>query len=207
MTHHIFLTYCHEIVGVAMKWLVQQHFPSSAIEEAQNFQSALNDLLNKHYDLVVLDADIADSVHVLSTVKRIKYISPKTNILIFSELDEAVFGPTYLSFGINGFLTKKADLQSIIRAIQTALSGGIFWGNQHNAQPGEHILPFANPLDTLSARETQIVERLVKGHSLTDIGRKMNLRETTISTYKKRIFEKAGVKTLSDLIKIWKIYR
>src|SRR5690606_9827779 len=114
MKHNIFLTYCHEIVGVAMKWLVQQHFPMSAIGEAQNFQKTINDLPKKKYDLVVLDAEIGDSAHVLGIVEHIRFISPQTRILIFSELDEAIYGPKYLAFGTNGFLAKQADLGSIV---------------------------------------------------------------------------------------------
>src|SRR5690606_10371075 len=126
--HHIFLTYCHEIVGIAMKWLVQQHFPTSAIGEAQNFQKTLNDLPKKDYDLVVLDAEIGDSAHVLGTVEHIKSISPQTRILIFSELDETIYGPKYLAFGTNGFLAKNADINSIVLAIETALNGEVFQG-------------------------------------------------------------------------------
>lgn len=208
MKHNIFLTYSHEIVGVAMKWLVQQHFPLSAIGEAQNFQAALNDLPKKKYDLVVLDAEIGDSTHVLGTVKHIKSISPQTRILIFSELDEAVYGPKYLAFGTNGFLPKKADIANIVLAIKTALRGGLFLGRQQDeVRSVENDMTSNNPFRLLSNREAQIVESLVRGESLTEISRAMNLRETTISTYKKRVFEKIGVKTLCDLIAIWKIYR
>ena len=207
MGHNIFLTYCHEIVGVAMKWLVQQHFPLSVIGEAQNFQAALNILPKEHYDLVVLDAEIEDGARVLGTMKHIKSISPDTRILIFSELDEAIYGPKYLAFGANGFLGKKADINSIIQAIKTALSGGVFLGKQADYLALTEHANSKIPFDTLSKRESQIAKLLVKGVSLTEISRKMNLKETTISTYKKRIFEKTGVNTLSDLIAIWQIYQ
>jgi len=208
MKQNIFLTYCHEIVGVAMKWLVQEHFPLSAIGEAQNFQTALSVLPKQHYDLVVLDAEIEDSAHLLGTVKHIKSISPKTRILIFSELDEAVYGPKYLAFGANGFLGKKADISSIILAIKTALRGDVFLGKQPDErQPAMAYADDKLPFDALSKRESQIAKLLVQGASLTDISRKMKLKETTVSTYKKRIFEKTGVKTLSDLIAIWQIYQ
>lgn len=208
MKHNILLTYCHEIVGVAMKWLVQQHFPLSAIGEAQNFQTALDDLPKRQYDLVVLDTEIGDSAHVLGTVRHIKTISPKTSILVLSELDEVVYGPKYLASGINGFLAKKADITSIILAIKTALKGDVFLGTQKDILTlTEDQVYTDNPFYAMSKRESQIVESLITGASLTEIGRKMNLKETTVSTYKKRIFEKAGVKTLSDLIAIWKIYR
>ncbi|MFC7523415.1 LuxR C-terminal-related transcriptional regulator [Parapedobacter sp. GCM10030251] len=208
MKHNIFLTYCHEIVGIAMKWIVQQHFPLSAISEARNFQSAFDDLPKKQYDLVVLDAEIEDSANVVSLVKYIKSISPKTRILIFSELDETIYGPKYLAFGTNGFLVKKSNIESIILAMKTALRGDIFFGNQQNVPLFVDDESDKNgPFDILSKRETEIIERLVRGVPLTEISKQMNLKETTISTYKKRIFEKTGARTLSDLIALWKIYR
>lgn len=206
--HHIFLTYCHEIVGVAMKWLVQQHFPKSAIGEAQNFQKTLTDLPKKDYDLVVLDAEIGDGAHVLGTLEHIKSISPQTRILIFSELDEAIYGPKYLSFGTNGFLAKNADINNIVLAIKTALNGDVFQGDVMHSDT--KLKPKVYKTDTfseLSPREAQIADLLIKGVPLTEIGREANLKETTVSTYKKRIFKKVGVKTLSDLIAVWKICR
>ncbi|HWK58659.1 MAG TPA: response regulator transcription factor [Parapedobacter sp.] len=206
--HNIFLTYCHEVVGVAMKWLVKQHFPMSAIGEAQNFQETLSDLPKKNYDLVVLDAEIADNTHLLGAVQHIKSVSPLTRILIFSELDEAVYGPKYLAFGTNGFLAKNADVDDIVLAIETALSGGVFYGERDKGEPASRQqATMPEMAHRLSSRECQIADLLVKGTSLSQIGKLTNLKETTISTYKKRIFQKVGVKTLSDLIAVWEIYK
>lgn len=205
--HNIFLTYCHEVVGVAMKWLVKQHFPLSSIAEASNFQKTLSDLPKKDYDLVVLDAEIGDNSHVLGAVERIKSVSPLTRILIFSELDAAVYGPKYLAFGTNGFLAKNAGLDDIVLAIETALRGEVFHGGALGRSTFQsHELTESAPL-RLSSREYQIADLLVKGSSLSQIAKLTNLKETTISTYKKRIFAKVGVKNLSDLISVWDIYQ
>ncbi|MFB2118459.1 LuxR C-terminal-related transcriptional regulator [Parapedobacter sp. 2B3] len=206
--HNIFLTYCHEVVGVAMKWLVKQHFPMSAIGEAKNFQETISDLPKKDYDLVVLDAEIGDSSHLLGAVEHIKSVSPLTRILIFSELDEAVYGPKYLAFGTNGFLAKNADIDDIVLAIETALRGGVFHGEiADSASVSKQQTAPSKAAHRLSSREYQIADLLVKGSSLSQIGKLTSLKETTISTYKKRIFKKVGVKTLSDLIAVWEIYR
>ncbi|WP_353128064.1 response regulator transcription factor [Parapedobacter pyrenivorans] len=206
--HHIFLTYCHEIVGIAMKWLVQQHFPKSAISEAQNFQKTLSDLPKKAYDLVVLDAEIGDSAHVLGTLEHIKSISPQTRILIFSELDETIYGPKYLAFGTNGFLAKSTDVSNIVLAIETALNGEVFQGEMIHSTASSKQHPLKpSVFNELSRREFQIADLLIRGVPLTEIGREANLKETTVSTYKKRIFNKLGVNTLSDLIAVWKICR
>lgn len=205
--HNIFLTYCHEVVGVAMKWLVKQHFPMSTIAEASNFKETLSDLPKKSYDLVVLDAEIGDNAHVLGAVERIKSVSPLTRILIFSELDAAIYGPKYLAFGTNGFLAKNAGLDDIVLAIETALRGEVFLGESggHPAQVADHSS--TSTALPLSAREYQIANLLVNGRSLSQIAKQTNLKETTISTYKKRIFAKVGVKNLSDLISVWEIYQ
>lgn len=205
--HNIFLTYCHEVVGVAMKWLVKQHFPLSAIGEAQNFQKTLTDLPKKNYDLVVLDAEIADSTHLLGAVEHIRSVSPLTRILIFSELDEAVYGPKYLAFGTNGFLAKNADTDDIVLAIETALRGDVFLRENNESEPSAQPTTAPGITHGLSSRERQIADLLVRGTSLSQIGKLTNLKETTISTYKKRIFNKVGVKTLSDLIAVWGIYQ
>src|SRR5690606_33946930 len=121
-------------VGVAMKWLVKQHFPMSAIAEAKNFQETLTDLPKKNYDLVVLDAEIADNAHLLGAVRRIKSVSPLTRILIFSELDEAVYGPKYLAFGSDGFLAKNEGGDDIVRGIETHLRGEVFHPENEQTQ-------------------------------------------------------------------------
>lgn len=208
--HSIFLTYCHEIVGVAMKWLLEKHFPKSTIGEAQNFKKTLRDLPKKEYDLVVLDAEMEDSTHVLGTVEHIKSLCPKTRILIFSELDESIYASKYIAFGTNGYVAKTADISNILSAIEVVLSGGIFHGetNESNADlVTTEELKTINPFDSLSKREAEIADLLIRGDSLTDISKGMNLKETTISTYKKRVFKKAKVKTLSDLIKLKEIYQ
>ena len=205
--YSIFLTYCHEIIGVAMKWLLEEHYPKSVIGEAQNFQKALIDLPKKEYDLVVLDAEMGDSTHVLGTVEHIKELCPKTRILIFSELDESIYASKYIAFGTSGYVAKKADVNDILSAIDVVLSGGVFHREISGVDfPIKEELKPANPFNNLSNREAQIADLLMRGESLTEIGKEMNLKETTISTYKKRVFKKANVKTLSDLIKLKEIY-
>ena len=56
----------------------------------------------------------------------------------------------------------------------------------------------------LSNRELEISFMLVRGESLTSISEKKDLALTTISTYKKRIFEKTKVKNLIELSELVK---
>ncbi|WP_257668188.1 response regulator transcription factor [Parapedobacter tibetensis] len=189
-----------------MKFLLKKYFPFSVISEAQNFQKTIRDLPKKEYDLIVLDAEIGNGANVLGTVEQIKSICPKTRILIFSELDEAIYAPKYTAFGTNGYLTKTADIDSILSAIGIALDGGVFHG-EIQLTDSTHATTMQNPFKQLSKREAKIADLLIKGIPLTAIAKVVSLKETTISTYKRRIFKKINVNTLSDLIKLRKLFQ
>jgi DNA-binding NarL/FixJ family response regulator len=60
-----------------------------------------------------------------------------------------------------------------------------------------------NITSLLSDREFEIALMLIKGKTITTISEEKNLAITTISTYKKRIFEKIKVKNLIEMAKIF----
>jgi DNA-binding NarL/FixJ family response regulator len=56
-----------------------------------------------------------------------------------------------------------------------------------------------NPLEKLSERELEIATLLVKGFGNLEISNELNLKATTVSTYKARIFEKLEVTGRAEL--------
>jgi DNA-binding NarL/FixJ family response regulator len=56
----------------------------------------------------------------------------------------------------------------------------------------------------LSERELEVALMLIKGMSVTKISEKKNLAKTTISTYKKRIFEKTKVNNIIHMSELFK---
>ena len=64
----------------------------------------------------------------------------------------------------------------------------------------------SNPLEQLSNREIEIAKFLVDGRSNIDISKSLNIKKTTVSTYKNRIFVKLSIDTLSGLIQIFQLY-
>jgi DNA-binding NarL/FixJ family response regulator len=56
--------------------------------------------------------------------------------------------------------------------------------------------------NTLSPREYEVAMLMVKGYSTKNISEKLNIVSTTISTYKKRIFEKTNSSNIIDIAKI-----
>jgi DNA-binding NarL/FixJ family response regulator len=58
-------------------------------------------------------------------------------------------------------------------------------------------------VERLSKREFQIFKLLAEGNGNIEISNSLNLKMSTISTYKKKIFEKLQVKNVVDLVRIY----
>ena len=57
------------------------------------------------------------------------------------------------------------------------------------------------PHGKLSDREFQILCRIGSGKAIKEIGAELNLSVKTVSTYRARVFEKLGMKSLADMVK------
>lgn len=57
-----------------------------------------------------------------------------------------------------------------------------------------------NTLFTLTKRETEVYNLLLKGLNITEIAQQMRLSYTTVHTYRTLIYQKKGVNTIQQLL-------
>jgi DNA-binding NarL/FixJ family response regulator len=123
-------------------------------------------------------------------------------------LEEQTHGPLYLNAGADGFLSKLAEEGEIKIAIQDMLENGSYMNRSLKdkiVQAYLHKEP-VNPLQKLSEQEMQVMQLLVKGLGNLEICNQLNLKPTTVTTYKNRLFEKLSVKNLPELIEVHRMY-
>ena len=63
-----------------------------------------------------------------------------------------------------------------------------------------------NPFVQLSARELEVLHYIFTGYGTKEISNILNLRMSTISTIKGRIFEKTNTKNIKELIQLGSLY-
>jgi two-component system response regulator NreC len=124
-----------------------------------------------------------------------------------------------LAAGASGYLTKQAAADELVAAIHAVAGGNVYlqpalarWllddyqrlarqtGIQpplQDAQQGEGVVS----LDTLSARERQVLELVAQGLSNHDIGEKLNLSHKTIARHRERIMAKLKMHSRTELVK------
>lgn len=199
----------HSIVRYGTSLVIKEMLPAGTIREAHNFDQAVKLLDSDRFDLVVLDINIPGGNN-LQMIDIVKLRQPHVKILIFSGYDEQLYALRYLQAGADGYVVKQAPEGELKAAIQTIQNNDKYI----SANVKQHLIngltakntAARNPLTGLSNREMEVMQQLVKGASVAEIGVALSLQISTVSTYKSRIFEKMEVTNIVDLVEKVKLY-
>ncbi len=63
-----------------------------------------------------------------------------------------------------------------------------------------------NPLNSLTNKELEIALLYIKGQGNLEICNSLNIKKSTVSTFKSKIFDKLGVTNIPSLVEIFKLY-
>jgi len=196
----------HLIVRQGLQFVIQDSFEDTIISHASSIKQMMIQLTNEKFDLLILDAQFPDGISV-TYIHEIKLLQPQIKILVFTSFAEEHFSLKFINAGANGFLNKLSEEQSIKLAIQNVMEQG-----RHYSSFTEKLLDLSkfnplllNPVHHLSERELEIAKLLVNGYGNLEIANTLNIKQNTVSTFKKRIFEKLNINSIIDLIEIIKM--
>ena len=197
----------HFIIRTGLKLIIENFMPHSKIDEADDGDSSFEKIKKNNYDLLILDVNMpnTDSFVLVSNILALK---PEMKILMFSMNDEEVYARRYLKMGVMGYIKKDEHVDEIKKAITTVLN------NKKYISPGLsqiliedlHSNNPENPFDSLSPREFEIVQHLIRGESVAEICQKLTLHSSTVGTHKARIFEKLKCSNIIDLNSLAKVH-
>jgi len=197
----------HSIVRQGISLLLKESFFNSEIYQAGTFKDVLKVLRETKIDLLVLDINFPDG-NSLNIIAEIKNIQPDIKILIFSAYDEDIYAMRYLNAGASGYLNKGSNEEEM----KNALNNMIISGKYITQNIKDRILDTyiskkpINPLEQLSNREIEVARLLIKGFGNMEISELLNVKKSTVSTFKNRIFEKLEINNLADLIDLFQLY-
>jgi len=199
----------HVIIRRGIIMLMESYAKQFNFIEAATGAAAIKALSEQQISFAILDLSYADS-NLFSFIDELEQFARKTNILVYSMNTERVYAKRLIGKGIKGYVSKQANIEELDKAIQSILRGEIY------LSPSLKELLFStirtadftgNPLDLLSDRELEVVEYLAAGMGTKEIARQMKVDITTISTYRRRAFEKLEVENVIELREKFMIYR
>ena len=190
----------HSIIRAGLKILITYYMAHCTIDDAFDGDSAFGKIKNSDFDLVILDVNMpnTDSLGIVSNILAVK---PNTKILMFSMNAEDNYAKRYLKMGAMGYVRKDESEFEIKKAITTILNNNRYISQALSRKLEEEALGNkpANPFESLSPREFEIIQHIVRGESVGEISEKLKLHTSTVGTHKARIFEKLNCKNIIDI--------
>ncbi len=198
----------HQIVRQGLAFIISDLFPDSEIRHASTLEQVLEIASENPVDAAILDAQFPDG-NSLTIIKEFRKLQPDARILIFTSSAEEHHSLKFLREGANGFLSKLSEEPEIATALQELMNRGSYLSpltQQLLAQAAlDPVSP--DPLSQLTGRELEVADLLAEGLGNLEIANKMELRQNTVSTFKKRIFRKLDVDNLVDFLELMRIHR
>lgn len=176
---------------------------------AENGEQALDMTERLMPDVVLMDIRMPVMDGVEST-RLIKQRFPDVLVVMLTTFDDDEYIIQALNYGASGYLLKDMPGDRLIQAVRDAVSGNMLMpasvaaklagrlsdlsGNLREKEPG------SGRAQTLSARELEIAELMVRGASNREIADTLCLTEGTVKNYISSIYSKFGTNDRSQAI-------
>jgi len=154
-------------------------------------------------DLVIMDIDMPE-VNGLEGLSLLKQKNPDARVLMFTVFEENDKVLNAICLGANGYILKSSSGDKIIESVKDVISGGSPLTPAIASKILKHFpktnYQSDNDLQSLSPKEKEVLELLVKGFSYKLIAVQLNKSVETIRTQIKMIYKKLKVKSNAEAI-------
>jgi DNA-binding NarL/FixJ family response regulator len=197
----------HSVVQQGISLVVKELFPNAVIHTAGSFRETLKVVAETKLDLLILDINFPDG-NSINIIPEVKTLQPDIKILIFTAYDENIYAMRYLNAGVSGYLNKGCTEDEMKHAVKSMIATGKYVTQTIKDRILDSYISKTpiNPLEKLSIREVEVARLLIKGYGNLEISELLQIKKTTVSTFKNRVFEKLEIDNLAALIELFQLY-
>jgi DNA-binding NarL/FixJ family response regulator len=191
----------HAIIRDGLKQIISFVPNMEVVGEAGDGEEVLQKIRNLKVDVLVLDMSMPGKSGI-ALIQQITAVKPGLPILVLSMHQESQYAVQAMRAGASGYITKNTASSQLIDGIRKVAEGGTFVspGISDKLIKQMHKPETELPHTKLTAREFQIFNMLVEGHSVNDIANILSLSNKTISTHKAAVLQKMEAATTANLV-------
>lgn len=196
----VFVADDHAMFRDGLKRILSLQAGIRLVGEAETGAALLRAARAQQWDVLLLDMDLGDT-HGLEAIKQIKQLQPECRIVILTMYGEDQYAIRAYRAGADGYLSKGSRSKELLDAIQIVYAEGFFATpkSRELLQQQKQIAAEKPAHEQLSDREYEIFLLSAEGKSPSEIGRELKIVASTVSTYRKRIVEKLGLKNAAEM--------
>lgn len=188
----------HAIMRAGLAELFALQPDVRVVGQAASAAEVLAQVPSEEVGLLLLDLNMPGDSGV-PLITRVLRLRPDLPILVLSMNSDPLVVQRVLEAGVRGYLTKGADIATVMTALRTVASGGRYI---ESTLAQSIVLNDARPPHmSLTRREREVLALIVAGHRLGDIADRLFLSAKTVSTHKMNLMNKLDIDNNADLIR------
>jgi DNA-binding NarL/FixJ family response regulator len=190
-----------ELVRSGFRKLLEAEAGIEVVAEAADGLEAIEKARLHRPDVVLMDIRMPRLDGLQATTRIVAATSPSPRVLILTtyDLDEYIFEA--LKAGASGFLVKDSPAEELVSAIQVVAAGEALLSPSVTRRLIEafvnvpRVLPDARrQLDSLTARESEVLQLVARGLSNAEIAAELHLGEATVKSHVGNLLMKLEVR-------------
>jgi DNA-binding NarL/FixJ family response regulator len=152
-------------------------------------------------DIIILDTNLPD-MDGLKVVQRLISNTPKTKIIILSEVTIPHYIWNMINIGISGYLPKSCSLEELVNAVHMVVTGQLYLSPEIAGLVVKTISATAprDPVFTLlSQREREVLQLISEGHKPKEIAKKLFISPKTVQIHQTNLKQKLNLTNTAEL--------
>jgi DNA-binding NarL/FixJ family response regulator len=197
----------HDLLRRGIRALLQPHAGMEICGEAATGREAVAKAEALKPDIAILDIGMPD-LNGVEAAKRIRKVSPGTEILILSVHYSDQLIHEIVDAGVRGYIVKTDSDRDLVAAVETLSKHKPFF----TSYATEVILSKFNPSgpvteipelvgNRLTSREREIVQLLAEGQSSKEVAAALSISVKTAETHRANIMRKLELHSVSELVR------
>ncbi len=192
----------HTVLRQGLKLLFDGTPDLRVAGEASSGAEALALLAASPVDIAIVDLSMPE-MNGIEVTQQIRTRWPETQVVVLSMHGSAEFVHRALRAGALGYVLKESAAGELIEAVRAAVAKTRYLSPALRETLIDHMLDqnTLSPVERLSARERQVLQFLVEGHTSRAIGERLSLSPKSVETYRRRLMQKLGIYDIPQLVR------
>jgi DNA-binding NarL/FixJ family response regulator len=193
MAIRVLLADDHLMVRDALAQLIGAESDMALVGLAADGREAVLKVKALRPDVALLDISMPEINGIEAAAQIRKYV-PECRVIALSALGDDCFVDQMVQAGAQGYVSKTESVQTLIESVRQVYAGQNWLpaGKPAPARPGRTLL---------SRREREVLGRIAEGRRGSQIATEMGVAVKTVDTYRRRIMQKLGLQSQSELVR------
>ena len=203
----VLLTDDHKLIRDGIQSMLESTPDIEVIGSVSSGEESINEARQNRPDVILMDIMMSSMTGIEAT-RWIKDFDPTVKIILVTMEISKEYVSAGIKSGVDGYLPKDSDKETLLEAIRTVHRGGRFFNDaimklvfedfysREKLKSTDKRLP-----NDLTKREQEILGLVAAGKSNKELAETLFISLKTVETHKTNILDKLGLRNSTELVK------